>query len=274
MESPTKATVNEIPKEKETPTGNERSTIEFPYSDLDNAIEVVRGVHAVGGTACDYDQLAAHMRLEAKGGGFRIRVTSAKSYGLLTYERGGRTTLTELGIKIIDPQSDRAAKIEAFLRVPLFAKVFEEFKGRQLPPQAGLERAMISYGVGSKVAKNARQVLLRSAKQAGYFDLQPDRLTQPPTRDVPPSGQTPLPNEKPNENAGGGGNNGGGGGEKLHPFIEGLLKTLPPPDTKWPIASRLKWLQAASNIFDLIYESGQTGDSEGVEYIEITKKAI
>lgn len=39
----------------------------------------------------------------------------------------------------------------------------------------------------------------------------------------------------------------------LHPFVEGLLKTLPDPGADWAIGKRVKWLQAASNIFDLIY---------------------
>ena len=200
MESPKKAEVNEIPREG----GNERSTIEFPYSDLDNAIDIVRGVHDVGGTTCEYDQLAAHMGLESKGGGFRIRVTGAKTYGLLINERGGRITLIELGRQIIDPQYERAAKAEAFLKVPLYAKVYENYKGSQLPPPAALERAIIGYGVGSKVSKNARQVLMRSAQQSGYFDLSQDRLTAPPIRgNALPEQQRKDDNEK-----GGGGGNG------------------------------------------------------------------
>ena len=274
MESQGKATVNEMPKSKETGASNERSTIEFPYSDLDSAVEIVRGVHEVGGTACDYDQLAAHMGLEAKGGGFRIRVTSAKTYGLLNYERGGRTSLTDLGIKIIDPQSNKSARVEAFLKVPLFAKIFEEFKGRQLPPQAGLERAMISCGVGGKVAKNARQVLMRSAKQAGYFDLSQDRLTAPPIKGTINHEKKQPPSDEERKKTGGGSGDGDGVDGDLHPFIQGLLKSLPKPDTKWPIASRLKWLQAASHIFDLIYSSDQTEDSQSAEYIEIMKKTL
>jgi hypothetical protein len=50
----------------------------------------------------------------------------------------------------------------------------------------------------------------------------------------------------------------GGGGEppfsKLHPFIQGLLQTLPEPESDWPSAARVKWLQTAANIFDLIYK--------------------
>lgn len=49
----------------------------------------------------------------------------------------------------------------------------------------------------------------------------------------------------------------GGGdppGRGLHPFIEGLLQTLPPTESDWPAAARAKWLQSAANIFDLIYK--------------------
>lgn len=204
MESQEKAQVNELPNTSADAV-NERSTIDWPYSDLDSSVEIVKGVHAVGGTACEYDQLAAHLGLEAKGGGFRTRVTSAKTYGLLTYERGGRISLTDLGRQIIDPLNERSAKAKAFMAVPLFEKVHESFKGGPLPPQAGLERSLISFGVGSKVAKNARQVLFRSAKQAGYFELSADRLTAPPIR------ATEQPPEAPRDGKNGGGGNHGTG---------------------------------------------------------------
>jgi hypothetical protein len=57
--------------------------------------------------------------------------------------------------------------------------------------------------------------------------------------------------------------NGGNGGDQTpptppppprHPFIEGLLQTLPDPEEDWPAAGRVKWLQTAANIFDLIYK--------------------
>jgi len=53
--------------------------------------------------------------------------------------------------------------------------------------------------------------------------------------------------------------NGGGGGKPpsgLHPFIQGLLQTLPAPETDWSAVDRVKWLQTAANIFDLIYKGG------------------
>jgi hypothetical protein len=44
------------------------------------------------------------------------------------------------------------------------------------------------------------------------------------------------------------------------PFIRGLLKTLREPVTEWAVAARVKWLQTAANIFDLIYK----GDGGGI----------
>ena len=255
MEGESKAKIEELPKEGGV---SERSTIEFPYADLDNAVEIVKGVHAVGGTACDWDQLAAHLAMEAKGGGFRIRVSGAKAHGLLTYDRGGRIALTDLGRQIIDPQHERAARVEAFLKVPLFAKVYDNYKGSPLPPQAGLERALNSYGVGAKVVKNARQVLMRSAKQAGYFELSPDRLTAPPIRGK--AAEHPKDKDEKKNGSGGTGSGSGSGGGSGHPLIDGLLQTLPPPNATWSSQDRMNWLVMANSIFKIIYQSQDNGD--------------
>jgi hypothetical protein len=67
----------------------------------------------------------------------------------------------------------------------------------------------------------------------------------------PPS---PPPQAANDEGKKGGGNGNGNVPPPRHPFIEGLLKTLPEPDTEWPAQARAKWLQTAANIFDLIYK--------------------
>jgi hypothetical protein len=243
-----------------TPTERtSNSTIEFPYTDLDAAMELVRAVHTVGGTACDSSQLAAQLSMEPKGGGFRIRITGAQSFDLINYERGGRVVLTELGRRAVDTQNDRSVRRDAFLRVPLYQKVFDEYKGSPLPPPPALERIMKGYGVGEKVADKARQVMMRSAKQAGYFDLAGDRLTAPPIRDT---GQAEAPPPAPPVQQRGSGN-GGGDDADLHPLIKGLLITLPKPQTDWPVSDRLNWLIMANSIFKAIYRSPpKDGDVE------------
>lgn len=249
----------------------EQSTIEFPYTDLDNAVEVVRAVHAAGGTACEYDQLAAQLNVEAKGGGFRLRVNGARTYDVITYERGGRISLTELGRQLIDPHTERVARMNAFLSVPLFLKVYEQFKGGPLPPQAGLERAVESMGVGSKVKDRARQVLLRSAKQAGFFEHAADRLVKPSIKEQAGSkadaaDKTDDDKRDPGGRSGGGGAGGGGPG---HPLISGLLLTLPQPGEEWSYEDRYNWLNMANSIFKMVYKANG-GDSD-VE-VKLTKR--
>jgi hypothetical protein len=241
--------------EKPEAAATERSTIEFPYSDIDNAQEIVRGIHAIGGTACTYEQLAAHLNAEPKGGGFRLRVNGAKTYGVVDYERGGTIRITDLGYRLIDTEKERAARVDAFLSVPLFSKAYEEFKGRQLPPQAGLERTLRSFGVGAKVADRARQVMLRAAKQAGFLELQPDRLTLPPVKT-----EKPADTIKKDEGKGAGTGGTGSGGGIRHPFIEGLIQTLPAPNTPWSTKERANWLNTAANIFKIIYQSEDSDD--------------
>lgn len=242
-----------------TPKTKERSTIAFPYFDLDSAVEVVNGVHNAGGTACDLDQLAAQLNMEAKGGGFRMRVNGAQTFGLLQYERGGRVVLTDLGREIIDSANARHSRMKSFLAVELFAKVYEEFKGGPLPPQAGLERSIIKMGVGKNVADRARQALLRSAKQAGFFEQAADRLIKPSTKllgneqniNGAPKGDAPPNN---------GGN--GGGGDEHHPLIKGLLVTLPKPSQSWSMKDRMNWLIMANSIFKAIYSAPEADTQE------------
>jgi hypothetical protein len=112
---------------------------------------------------------------------------------------------------------------------------------------------MAGLGVSEKQKERARQVFQRSAEVAGFFDMDRSRLIMPPGigTDAPATSEEKKEPEK-------GGN---GGGTKppleMHPFIEGLLKTLPPPQTEWVLADRVKWLQAAGHIFDLIYTGGE-----------------
>lgn len=246
-------------------TARGRSTIDFSYTPLDDAEAIASAVYQVGGTACDWDQLATRLNQASKGGGFRLRVSGARIFGLLTADRG-RIELTDLGIRILDPKHVRAARVTAFLHVPLHKQVFDRIKGQVLPPPTAIERMMEGMGVAPKQKEKARQVFMRSAKTAGFFELSSERLTMPPNVNTDQSGGADGNGtgagqlEKPKKEGAG---SGGGDTPDMHPFIRGLLDKLPPPNSDWPEASRAKWLQTAANIFDLIYTiNGEEGGSD------------
>jgi hypothetical protein len=104
--------------------------IAFPYLDLNDSIEIAKGVHELTGANCQWDQLAEKLNQPTTGGAFRQRVMTAKMFGFVTYSQG-TITLTPLGSRLCDPQQEAAAKSEAFLNVPLYKAVYEQFRGLQ-----------------------------------------------------------------------------------------------------------------------------------------------
>lgn len=247
----------------------EQSSIAFPYLDLDAAVEVARAIYNRAGLgSCDLDELAAEMG-QTLSGAFRLKTGTAKIFDLTEKDSRSGIKLSELGRQIVAPDTERAAKAEAFLRVPLYAAIFEKYKGHLLPPMKALEREMSGLGVSSKQTDKARQAFDRSARQAGYFEAGDDRLVRPraelPTRKIDQprhpaaADHTPeddrerkhLRDEKHNRSD-------HSGGKDLHPFIKGLLETLPEPNSDWSASERADWLQTAASIFKLIYKGGGT----------------
>jgi hypothetical protein len=205
----------EFGKADEPGNKNQRSSIAFPYLDLDTAVEVARAVYARGGrTGCETDELAAEMN-QVVSGAFRLKTGTARTFDLIEKAgSGGGVKLTELGLQVIGETTEKAARAEAFLRVPLYAAIFEQYKGHLLPPRRALEREMEKLGVSTKQSDKARQAFERSARQAGFFERGEDRLVRPradlPTKrlDEPDEELEPQSKRPP---AGGGGGDGGGG---------------------------------------------------------------
>lgn len=239
-------------EEKAGRGSRDRSTIGFPYLDLGDGEEIAKAIHNNAGTACTVEQLAGFLNQSARGGGFRIRILSAKTFGLIENPRG-QVSLTDIGKKIVDPSQEQGARVQAFFMVPLFKAVHDKFKGNVLPPKAALTREIQGIGVAVGQADRARQLFEKSAEQAGFFAHGRDRLVEPVVRGAAKPVVTPAEEQKR-------GNGQGGGGGQYHPFIEGLLQKLPEPETEWQYEARVKWLQTAANIFDLLYASEGTAE--------------
>jgi hypothetical protein len=194
------------------------------------------------------------MDLSPKSSGYRMQVSAARMFGIIETV-SGKHKLSQLGRMVVDPQREREARAKSFLMVPLYAAIFEKYKGGVLPPAAALERDIIGLGVAEKQTGRARQVFERSAEQVGFFEHGRNRLVMPgfasrEESSLPPP--PPPPDEQNNRDRKGGG--GGGDIGDHDPLILGLFQKLPVPDSDWPAKDRLKWLQTAANIFDLVYK--------------------
>ncbi len=241
----------------------DRSTIKFPYLDQDDSVEIAKKVFELGGKSCDKVALAAAFEVSADGGAFGLRLATAKMFGFITTEKK-TVSLTDKGQRVVDPATEKAARAESFLAVPLYEKLYEDYQGQLLPGNDGLEAHIVKAGVAPKQKDKARQVFQRSAKQAGYFSISSNRLVAPQFK----QGGTDLPAEGDQGDSGG---NGRGGtqppppppkGPELPPHVQLLIGKLPQEgETVWGMTGRKKWLEAALKIFDLIYET-DPGDND------------
>jgi hypothetical protein len=245
---------------------NDRSTIQFPYGDLKQAVGVVKAIYGKGGTEGTPAQVAAWMSQSVSSGAFRANLSTARIFGLIDVGRE-RIKLTPLGQQFNDPKRERQVRVAAFLKVPLYKALFVKFDGHPLPVDVAIENEMIRLGVAAKQADKARQAFQRSAEQAGFFELGKDRL-------VLPAGTTPLdnsgpgadpetgdsehgaqpPNGRTHPDAGGGGGGGIGNPPKRHPAIEGLLDELPPRGVEWADTDLDDWVTTFKGVLRVIYK--------------------
>jgi hypothetical protein len=223
----------------------ERSTITFPYGDLDDAVQVANAVHGLDGMA-EMDQIAKSLDHEnVDSGTFRVKVAAARIFGLIKI-KDEQASLTDLGNQIVRPDTEAKARALAFIEVPLYRKIYDRYKGKLLPGDAALEADMVEFGVAEKQKNRARQGFRRSAEQA---KLDRDRL-------VMPAGVS-LDSTTPN----------GGASRKVEterqrftpsgdtsPVLAFLLKSLPPTGSQWSDAARQEWMRMLNVALDEMYK--------------------
>ncbi|KQQ60931.1 hypothetical protein ASF69_00350 [Rhizobium sp. Leaf311] len=253
----TDATQETVPEDK---SKRERSSIEFPYVPLEAATEVARAIYArCGFGSCDQDELAAQMG-QTLSGAFRMKTGGAKIFGLV--EKDGRSAfkLSEIGKRIVSSEFEQAAKVDAFLSVPLYQQLYDKFRGHNLPPTKALEREMEALGVPHKQTDRARQAFERSSSYAGFSDSGKDRLVKPRIEGLQSS-----PPEKPTshtqtttsevdrvQSVGPISQQ-----DDIDPIIRGLISRLPASGANWSKSKRKLWLQILENSFDLVYEDDE-----------------
>jgi hypothetical protein len=229
-----------------TETGKRfRSEIEFPYADLEDALELAQTIHSKAGSSCAIDELAAWMGQSSTGGTFRSRLGAARLFGLIETNQG-RATLTQAGRDALEGSgNEQAGRVAAFLNVELFRAMYGQYKGNALPPPPAIERQVEQFGVSPKQKQRARQTFMKSAQYAGFIDSSTGRFVKPGIVEGVPNAQPQQENRIS-----------GGGGEppKIDPIIQGLLSRLPKSGDVWPEEQRKLWLQLLEGSFRLIYK--------------------
>jgi hypothetical protein len=225
----------------------ERARIEFPYGDLFDAVDVANKVHEVG-EGCSTEQLAVRFGESIDSPKFRLRLSTARIFGLVRNRRG-RLHLTDLGWDIVQPGTERRALVDAFLSVELYGALYQRHQDQPLPPKDDLEAEMVTLGVPPKQADKARQAFERSAKQAKFLRRDRSQFAKPvlprPLTAVTSDADEALLSAEPVPGSTQGG---------VYLMVQGLLKELPRVGAEWPVPERVKWLRTAAQIFSLAYK--------------------
>ncbi len=194
----------------------DRTLIEFPYTDLTRAEQMTSALALAGGKVwVEQTQLAVAMDMSVGGGTFRGRLSAAKMFGFIETE-AGKVRISDLGLLLLDEQTSRSAKVEGFLRVPLYKAMYDSYNGFALPPAAAIERQMQTMGVPPKQAERARQAFASSAQAAGFIASN-GRFSKPHLAPVPVRDDGDVMDRH-------GGGGGGGGGNDDPPVTEKALE--------------------------------------------------
>lgn len=155
----------------------------YPFYDLDNCIAVAQVLHERGGGTLTTDQLVPATGHKGKSGSFLTKLASARLFGLITGTEDGKISIMDRGADIVGPTepgiTDREAKKDAFLAVPLFAAVYAKYNGKALPPKDGLVSILKgTFGVPASQLEFAYRSLKSSAGTAGFLEATAGEMTR------------------------------------------------------------------------------------------------
>lgn len=251
-----------------------KSGVRFPYNDLAASIEVAKVIHEKAGGSCDLAQLATLLDYSGiRNGAFRTQVSAAKMFGLIEEADDQKLRVAPRGLAIVAPVSEMQAlraKVEAFMAVDLFKRVYDRYHGSTLPEQVGLRNLLTTeyQVVPDRVAPTVR-IMLDSAEEAGLFKAAGNRtkMVMPltlPGGNAQLTSPLPPPQADTTKNGGGGGGNGSGGGgggddvDGIDPAIIGLLRRLPASGTPLSSKRRKALIDAFTSMVGWIYPEAET----------------
>lgn len=246
----------------------------FPGYDLTTCTEVARSLYMKAGGQATPDALASYLGYKGtNNGAYLTKVAAARYFGLI-HKVGSVFMPTPLAHQILSPVYPLDAKkalVEAFLNVELFRKIYDDFKGRELPPEVGMLNAMRNqYGVATARAKDAYRSLMESADTAGFFETRNGARTHliVPSLQGTPQGQK-LPSDPEAAELGGGSSGGsGGGGDGGEPEVSRANNNVASTKQLYSVADvKAKYLSALIELFETKSKQGDL-DEKLMERIE------
>lgn len=144
--------------------------IEYPKGNFKSSLELAEAVSSLGGS-CDRESCAHKMGLKMSGA-FATKIGTTVKYELITNEKG-KLQITEL-YKLIknayDEDERKKFETDSFLKPVVFDKLYERFKGSELPTNVLSKLLIREYDVEEKQATSVARYFIDGMKHLGLLD--------------------------------------------------------------------------------------------------------
>lgn len=171
---------------------------DYPIISFDEATKIAEAVKKCGGRATP--QLIGETLGESgTSGWFTVKIKSTKNWGLI--DGHGELSLTDLAKKVfypITPSDPENAKIEAFMSVDLFKRMFERFRESGFPEGSILKNVIFTENKMSEDdASKVASIILETVNTTGLEKLSSTKVEVPVENQVMPSASVPNTSAAP-----------------------------------------------------------------------------
>lgn len=171
---------------------------EFPKFTLEQALAVPNALHRNGGQPLPPVDTAAAIERSPGSSKFRQITAASSAYGLtIGSYKADRISLGNVGRAVLspkDPDERGDSLVQAALRPPLFAMVYDYYKGQKFPEQEFMANTVVrEFGVPDTMAADFVRVFTENMRYVGLIraTTSGDWLSRDATPGAPPTAQVP-----------------------------------------------------------------------------------
>ncbi len=144
---------------------------DYPFATFRSCLQVAEAVDDLGGI-CSVETCAEKLGKQPTSGAFRMIISSAVKYGLISNNRGSLNLTSEYRLQKHAYTEEERANIqqELFLRPEVFNNLHQRFIGKSLPVSM-LDKIMIrEMGVDDKTASRVSGYFVKGLKEVDLLD--------------------------------------------------------------------------------------------------------
>lgn len=158
-----------------------------PSLNIKDAIVLARSIQEKAGGIVGRDTFSHLAGVSPGSSGRAFRVAAMRAFGLVDGpdSRLELTPLAQSIVSSVSPDEEREGRRRAFLNVPLFRRIAEEFRGKSLPEEKFLTNHIHrNLAVDPSNSRGWAQAFIESGEQASFFLQIAGRWTIPSELDI------------------------------------------------------------------------------------------